>query len=51
MAKAVWSGRLVWVSAAGGKFDRDGNLTDNGVRKQLAKYMSGFTAFITKMKA
>lgn len=47
----VWSGRLMWVSGAMGKFDEEGNLTDDGVKGQLAKYMSGFTAFVKKMKS
>ena len=45
----VWSGRLMWVSGAGGKFDAAGNLTDDGVKKQLSKYMSGFTEFVKKI--
>jgi len=47
----VWSGRLLWVSGAMSKFDKEGNLTDDGVRKQLSKYMSGFAEFVAKMKA
>ncbi len=46
----VWSGRLMWVSGAGGKFDQDGNLTDDGVKKQLEKYMAGFVAFVDRLK-
>ena len=46
----VWSGRLMWVSGAMKKFDKEGNLTDDGVMKQLAKYMSGFADFVTCMK-
>jgi chromate reductase, NAD(P)H dehydrogenase (quinone) len=47
----VWSGRLLWVSGAMKKFDKEGNLTDDGVKKQLTKYMSGFAEFVAKMKA
>ena len=47
----VWSGRLLWVSGAMSKFDDEGNLTDDGVMKQLSKYMSGFADFVTRMKA
>jgi NAD(P)H-dependent FMN reductase len=46
----VWSGRLMWVSGAMKKFDEEGNLTDDGVKKQLTKYMEGFTDFVTRMK-
>ena len=47
----VWSGRLMWVSGAMSKFDEEGNLVDDGVMKQLTKYMSGFTDFVKRMKA
>jgi len=47
----VWSGRLLWVSGAGGKFDQEGNLTDEGVKKQLEKYMAGFVSFVQQLKA
>ncbi len=47
----VWSGRLMWVSGAGGKFDQEGNLTDDGVKKQLEKYMTGFVSFVQQLKA
>jgi NAD(P)H-dependent FMN reductase len=47
----VWSGRLLWVSGAMSKFDKEGNLTDNGVKKQLIKYMTGFAEFVAKMKS
>lgn len=46
----VWSGRLMWVSGAMKKFDEGGNLVDDGVRKQLSKYMSDFADFVTRMK-
>lgn len=46
----VWSGRLVWVSGAMSKFDKEGNLTDDKVRNQLTKYMIGFTDFVSRMK-
>ena len=47
----VWSGRLMWVSGAMKKFDEQGNLVDEGVRKQLAKYMGEFADFVTRMKS
>ena len=47
----VWSGKLMWVSGAMSKFDEEGNLVDNGVMKQLTKYMIGFVDFVTRMKA
>ena len=50
LGSQVWSGRLMWVSGAMSKFDKKGNLTDDGVRKQLTKYMSGFTNFVARMK-
>lgn len=46
----VWSGRLLWVSGGISKFDKKGDLTDDGVKKQLIKYMTGFAEFVTKMK-
>ena len=46
----VWSGRLMWVSGAMGKFDPEGNLTDEGVKKQLVKYMHGFSEFVRRLK-
>jgi NAD(P)H-dependent FMN reductase len=46
----VWSGRLMWVGGAMGKFDKEGNLTDDGVKRQLSKYMSGFADFVARMK-
>ena len=45
----VWSGRLMWVTGAMKKFDEEGNLMDDGVMKQLTKYMSGFTDFVERM--
>lgn len=46
----VWSGRQLWVSGAKQKFDSDGNLTDESVKKQLARYMVEFTEFVSKLK-
>ena len=40
----------MWVSGAMDKFDEEGNLTDDGVKGQLTKYMSGFVAFVARMK-
>ena len=47
----VWSGRLMWVSGAGGKFDQEGNLTDEGVKKQLEKYLTGLVDFVNQLKS
>ena len=47
----VWSGRLLWISGAAGKFDDQGNLMDDGVKRKLAKYMAGFAAFVKQIKA
>jgi len=47
----VWSGKLMWVGGAMSKFDEEGNLVDDGVKKQLTKYMSDFVDFVTRMKA
>ena len=46
----VWTGRLMWVSGAMKKFDEEGNLVDEGVRKQLTKYMGDFADFVSRMK-
>ena len=51
LGSQLWSGRLMWVSGAMSKFDKEGNLVDEGVMKQLTKYMSGFVDFVTRMKA
>jgi NAD(P)H-dependent FMN reductase len=47
----VWSGKLMWVGGAMSKFDEEGNLVDDGVKKQLTKYMSGFADFVARMNA
>ncbi len=47
----VWSGRLMWIGGAMSKFDEEGNLVDDGVKKQLTKYLSDFADFVTRMKA
>jgi len=36
--------------SSGGKFDKEGNLTDDGLKGQLVKYMKGFADFISRMK-
>lgn len=46
----VWSGRLLWVSSASGKFDEKGNLTDPAVISQVKKYMTGFVEFASRFK-
>jgi chromate reductase len=50
LGSQVWAGRMMWVSGAMKKFDQDGNLSDDGVMKQLTKYMSGFADFVTCLK-
>jgi NAD(P)H-dependent FMN reductase len=50
LGSQVWSGKLMWVSGAMKKFDQDGNLVDDGVMKQLTKYMSGFADFVSRLK-
>jgi hypothetical protein len=47
---AIWSGRLMWVSYATSKFDREGNLTDQETKKQFIRYMTGFVKFVQKIK-
>jgi len=39
----------MWISGAMDKFDDQGNLTDERVRKQLASYLSGFAEFISQI--
>ena len=46
----VWSGKLLWVSGSMGKFDKEGNLIDEAVKKQLGKYMQGFADFVNRLK-
>ncbi len=50
LSTQVWSGRLLWVSSASGKFDKEGNLTDPAVISQVKKYMAGFAAFVSGFK-
>ena len=50
LGSQVWSGKLLWVSGAMKKFDENGNLVDDGARKQLTKYMSGFADFAARLK-
>lgn len=49
LGSQVWAGKLMWVSGAMSKFDKEGNLTDDGVRKQLVKYMAGFADFVARI--
>jgi len=39
-------GAVLYVSAARGKFDEAGNITDAVVRDRLGEWMSGFAAFV-----
>ena len=41
----------MWVGGAMKKFDEEGNLTDDGVMKQLTKYMYDFTDFVIRLKS
>ena len=51
LGSQVWSGKLMWVSGAMKKFDKEGNLADEEVMRQLTKFMSGFADFVKRMKA
>jgi NAD(P)H-dependent FMN reductase len=46
-----WNDGKLMVSRAGGVFDQDGNLADDRIGEQLAKYLAGFVAFAERMKA
>lgn len=46
----VWAGRFMWVSGATNKFDDNGDLVDDGVKRQLKKYMAGFADFVARLK-
>jgi chromate reductase len=41
-----WFGGRLLVSRAQNVFDSSGNLTDDGIHKQLQQFMAGFVAFI-----
>lgn len=41
-----WPGGQILVGGAGGKFDGDGNLTDNEVREEIETFLAGFVAFM-----
>ena len=49
-AEAVPEGCTLEIESMG-KFDEEGNLADDGVMKQLTKYMSGFADFVKRMQA
>jgi NAD(P)H-dependent FMN reductase len=42
----LWTGRKMLVSGAGKLFDADGDLVDEAMREQLAKFLAGFAASI-----
>ena len=42
----TWFGPKLMVSRAGSVFNEAGELTDGAIRSQLAKFLSGFVAFI-----
>lgn len=41
-----WFGSQLYVAEAGKVFDAEGKLTDDTIKKLLARYMAGFAAFI-----
>ena len=43
-----WSGGRLQVSRAGGLFDAQGQLTDEGTRRALADFVAGFAAFAAR---
>lgn len=46
----VWSGNLLWISGAMGKFDAEGKLVHEGSIKKVTKYMRGFAEFVSLTK-
>ncbi len=42
----LWSGRQIYVPAAGQAFDDSGKLVDDAVRERLARYVAGFVDFV-----
>ena len=44
-----WFGGRLQVSRAGSVFSEAGDLADEAIRTQLAKYLAGFVAFIGKL--
>lgn len=48
LAMRPWLGATLYVMGARGKFDEDGNLTDEDTRERLAKYLEGFAAFVAR---
>jgi NAD(P)H-dependent FMN reductase len=44
----LWTGRKMLVSGAGKVFDADGELVDEAVREQLAKFLGGFAGFAAR---
>ena len=46
----VWSGNLVWISGAMGKFDDEGNLMDEGSIRKVTQYMQAFADFVRRYK-
>lgn len=43
-----WFGRSLYVANAGNVFDKQGRLTDEQIRKQLAGFMAGFAEFVQR---
>ena len=46
----AWFGPRLLVSGADRVFDKEGHLTDEGVRKQLTSFVNGFVEFIQPSK-
>jgi chromate reductase len=42
----AWSGKQLYVAGAGQVFDAEGKLVDERVKKLLAEFMNGFSAFV-----
>ena len=46
----VWSGSLLWISGAMGKFDEQGHLAHEGSIRKVTDYMRGFAEFVNRNK-
>jgi len=51
LGTAAYFGGRLQVSRAGDVFDKNGNLVDDRVREQLAKYLAGFCEFVAATRA
>jgi len=43
-----WAGGRLLVSHAGQIFDAEGNLTDEGIRERLRRYLDGFVGYVAR---